>query len=146
MPNIDLDDEFLNLFFSITNKSVPGTLNLHNMKQQLIDVVDVIKSLNENSKKQIKSNALGNNEEEESGEDSSAAILVIDDLGVITYQLKVLLSRFEMDVDCSQEIYDAVNCVAHNYASKEERQIAEEFFSQYDKVILCEDGDFKVLK
>ena len=44
------------------------------------------------------------------------------------------------------EIYDAVNCVAHNYASKEERQIAEEFFSQYDKVILCEDGDFKVLK
>ena len=28
---------------------------------------------------------------------------------VITYQLKVLLSRFEMDIDCSQEIYDAVN-------------------------------------
>ena len=30
-------------------------------------------------------------------------------MGVITYQLKVLLSRFEYDVDCSQEIYDAVN-------------------------------------
>lgn len=109
MPNIDLDDEFLNLFFSITNKNVPSTLNLHTMKQQLIDVVDVIKSLNENSKKPVKSNALGNNEEEEGSEESSSAILVVDDLGVITYQLKVLLSRFEMDVDCSQEIYDAVN-------------------------------------
>ncbi len=112
MPNIELDEEFLNLFFSITNKKVPDTLNLHNMKQQLIDVVDVVKNLNENSKKPIKSNALGNNsseEEEENSDNTNPAILVIDDLGVITYQLKVLLSRFEMDVDCSQEIYDAVN-------------------------------------
>jgi len=30
-------------------------------------------------------------------------------LGVITYQLKVLLSQFDYDIDCSQEIYDAVN-------------------------------------
>ena len=112
MPNIELDEEFLNLFFSITNKKVPDTLNLHNMKQQLIDVVDVVKNLNENSKKPIKSNALGNNsseEEEENSDNTNPAILVIDDLGVITYQLKVLLSRFEMDVDCSQEIYDDVN-------------------------------------
>ena len=112
MPNIELDEEFLNLFFSITNKKVPDTLNLHNMKQQLIDVVDVVKNLNENSKKPIKSNALGNNsseEEEENSDNTNPAILVIDDLGVITYQLKVMLSRFEMDVDCSQEIYDAVN-------------------------------------
>ena len=36
-------------------------------------------------------------------------ILVVDDLGVITYQLRVLLSQFDYDVDCSQEIYDAVN-------------------------------------
>lgn len=30
-------------------------------------------------------------------------------MGVITYQLKVLLSQFDYDIDCSQEIYDAVN-------------------------------------
>ena len=35
-------------------------------------------------------------------------MLVVDDLGVITYQLKVLLSQFDYDIDCSQEIYDAV--------------------------------------
>ena len=114
MANIELDDEFLKLFFSITNKKIPETVNLHNMKQQLIDVVDIIKKLNETSKKPIKSDALGNNTPDEetkddSGDDLSPAILVIDDLGVITYQLKVILSRFKMDVDCSQEIYDAVN-------------------------------------
>ena len=49
------------------------------------------------------------NEERETDSDSNTpAILVVDDLGVITYQLKVLLSQFEMDIDCSQEIYDAV--------------------------------------
>ena len=48
-------------------------------------------------------------EEPEEEQLTGDAILVVDDLGVITYQLKVLLSKFEMDVDCSQEIYDAVN-------------------------------------
>ena len=111
MANIELDDEFLKLFFSITNKKVPETLDLHNMKAQLIDIVDVIRNLNESSKKPYKSDALGNNtpEEEETGDETGPAILVVDDLGVITYQLKVLLSKFEMEIDCSQEIYDAVN-------------------------------------
>ncbi len=106
MPNIDLDDEFLKLFYSITNDKVPKEVNLHSLKSQLIDIVDIIKELNANSRKPVKSEALGNNTEEE---DLGPAILVVDDLGVITYQLKVLLSQFEMDVDCSQEIYDAVN-------------------------------------
>ena len=35
--------------------------------------------------------------------------MIVDDLGVITYQLKVLLSQFDYDIDCSQEIYDAVS-------------------------------------
>ena len=47
--------------------------------------------------------------DEEAEEKKGPAILVVDDLGVITYQLKILLSQFEYDVDCSQEIYDAVN-------------------------------------
>lgn len=108
MPNIDLDEEFLKLFYSITNKKVPKEVDLHSLKEQLIDVVDVVRELNANSRKPIKSDALGNNTEEDDDE-ITPAILVVDDLGVITYQLKVLLSRFNMDVDCSQEIYDAVN-------------------------------------
>ena len=107
MPNIDIDDEFLKLFYSITNAKVPANVSLHDLKSQLIDIVDVIRDLNANAKKPYKSEALGNINEEE--EELGPAILVVDDLGVITYQLKVLLSRLEMDVDCSQEIYDAVN-------------------------------------
>ena len=108
MPNIDLDEEFLKLFYCINNKKVPKDVTLHSLKEQLIEIVDIIRELNDNSRKPIRSDALGNNAIEEE-DDLSPAILVVDDLGVITYQLKVLLSRYEMDVDCSQEIYDAVN-------------------------------------
>lgn len=109
MPSVDLDEEFLKLFFSITNADIPSEVNLLGLKKQLIEIVDVIRELNVNSKKPYKSNALGNNTPEEEADDMGPAILVVDDLGVITYQLKVLLSKFEMDIDCSQEIYDAVN-------------------------------------
>lgn len=107
MVSIDLDDEFLNLFYDITNTNKPKNVDLIELKQQLIRIVDTLKELNDSAKKPIQSKALGNDLED--AVNDSPAILVIDDLGVITYQLKVLLSEFDMDVDCSQEIYDAVN-------------------------------------
>lgn len=108
MPTIDLDDEFLDLFFNLTNSRRPKNIGLHDLKKQLIVIIETLKELNENTKKPLQSRALGNlNEFEE--EQTGPAILVVDDLGVITYQLKVLLSQFDIDVDCSQEIYDAVN-------------------------------------
>lgn len=107
MPNIDLDDEFIELFYNITNSRPPKEINLLSLKQQLIEIVDTMKELNSNAKKPLYTKAL--TEDSGTGEDlDTPAILVVDDLGVITYQLKVLLSRFDYDVDCSQEIYDAV--------------------------------------
>ena len=107
MALVDLDKELLDLFFDITSSKVPENPSLLDMKKQLINIVDTMKELNKNSKKPIKSKALGTEELEI--EESENAILVVDDLGVITYQLKVLLSQFDYDIDCSQEIYDAVN-------------------------------------
>lgn len=107
MLNVDLDDEFLELFYNLTSEKVPQNLGLVELKRQLIKVVDIMKEFNYNTKKPQtpKFESEDNNDEEQSG----PAILVVDDLGVITYQLKVLLSQFEYDIDCSQEIYDAVN-------------------------------------
>ena len=105
MPTVELDDEFLDLFYNITNSKAPSEVTIVDLKRQLIDIVDVIKSLNENAKKPYISKALNNDTEEEP---QNPAILIVDDLGVITYQLKVLLSKFDYDIDCSQEIYDAV--------------------------------------
>ena len=107
MAIVDLDYEFLELFYNITNSPVPSEPSLVDLKKQLNNVVDTLKELNKNSKKPIVSKALSENEH--SDDEDNKAILVVDDLGVITYQLKVLLSKFDLDIDCSQEIYDAVN-------------------------------------
>ena len=106
MATVDLDDEFLELFFNITSSNVPSNVDLIALKRQLINIVDIMRDLNENSKKPFVSKVMNNDIEETS---TGPAILVVDDLGVITYQLKVLLSQFQYDVDSSQEIYDAVN-------------------------------------
>ncbi len=106
MASVELDKEFLELFFNLTNANPPENIDLAIMKRQLINIVDTMKELNKNAKKPFFSKALGM---EEPVEDDAPAILVVDDLGVITYQLKVLLSNFDMEVDCSHETYDAVN-------------------------------------
>ena len=108
MVNVDLDDEFLDLFYDITNSRKPPEVNLIELKKQLISIVELFKELNANAKRPAPSKITGNQDLEEE-EPKGPAILVVDDLGVITYQLKVLLSKFEYDIDCSQEIYDAVN-------------------------------------
>lgn len=108
MATVDLDNEFLELFFSITNSKVPQNVELVDLKKQLINIVDTMKELNGNAKRTNMNRAL-NPAAAEDEEPQGPAILIVDDLGVITYQLKVLLSQFEYDVDCSQEIYDAVN-------------------------------------
>ena len=53
MPSIDLDDEFLELFYNITNSKPPKDLELLDLKKQLINIVDTLKELNSNAKKPI---------------------------------------------------------------------------------------------
>lgn len=105
MPNVELDNEFLEQFFRLTNSKVPPEIDTITIKKQLAKVSDLLQELSANPKRQIP-NKLA---EEETEEEKGPGILIVDDLGVITYQLKVLLSKFEYDIDCSQEIYDAVN-------------------------------------
>lgn len=107
MTSIELDDEFITLFYNITNDTPPKKVELLDLKNQLINIVDTLRELNSNARKPIVSKAL--NPEAEEYAPTGPAILIVDDLGVITYQLKVLLSQFDYDIDCSQEIYDAVN-------------------------------------
>lgn len=107
MALIELDNEFLELFYNITNDKKPQNISILDLKKQLIKIVDIMKELNNNSKKPINSKSFSTESEQE--ESKGPAILVVDDLGVITYQLKILLSQFDLDIDCSQEIYDAVN-------------------------------------
>ena len=73
MINVNLDDEFLDLFFKITNSNVPKEVNLINMKNQLNDSDtkdgQSIEYYNTERKTQKIPNFIDNNNET-SGEDS----------------------------------------------------------------------------
>lgn len=104
MPNIDIDQEFIDIFYNITGANPPADVTLVELKKQLVNIVDTLKNIDLSG---VVNKTL--QDEEEESENKGPAILIVDDLGVITYQLKVLLSVFDYDIDCSQEIYDAVN-------------------------------------
>jgi len=103
---VELDSEFLNLFYGLTKTAVPENVDLPAVKKQLSAVIDLVDQLDKNSRKSVSAILNPDIEKEES---TNPAILIIDDLGVITYQLKVLLENFKYDIDVSHEIYDAVN-------------------------------------
>lgn len=105
MINVDLDDEFLSLFYGFTNTQIPPKIDLIMLKKQALNIAELLKNQDAEKRHSIQPKEFTETEENP----QSPAILIVDDLGVITYQLKVLLSQFEYDIDCSQEIYDAVN-------------------------------------
>ena len=65
MALVEWDNDFLEVFYNITNSKVPKDVQLVDLKKQLIEIVETLKDLNRNSKKPIISKALGNDEPEE---------------------------------------------------------------------------------
>lgn len=103
--NLDLDEDFLNRFFDLTDAAPPSNITAVEMRKQILAIETLIKSLNKQLQKYKFSTKT---EEENSAANFSQAILVVDDLGVITYQLKILLSKLGFAIDTSQEVFDAI--------------------------------------
>ena len=103
--NIDLDDDFLNRFFDLTDSAPPSNITIVELRKQITAIEQLVKSLNKQLQKYKFSTKT---EEENSAASFSQAILVVDDLGVITYQLKILLSKLGFEIETSQEVFDAI--------------------------------------
>lgn len=124
--NFDLDEQFLKKFFGLTEKIIPDgqEITLAMLRRQLDEMESILaeskqaaaQQKNSPTQTQIKQpspTAVGSSfEDESSGEDEfnlpKKNILVIDDLGVITYQLSVLFKQLNYEVTTSREIYDAI--------------------------------------
>ena len=46
MSLIDLDDEFLDLFYSITDSEKPDNIDLDDMKNQMLNIVSTLEEMN----------------------------------------------------------------------------------------------------
>lgn len=124
--NVELDEAFLKKFFGLTEKMIPEgqEITLAMLRKQ----VDEIGELMVQSSKtidELKKAASGHkapttpmpsspyvSSNNGFGDDElnlpKKNLLIIDDLGVITYQLSVLFQQFGFEVVTSKEIYDAI--------------------------------------
>lgn len=127
--NIDLDEKFLKKFFGLTDRIIPDgqEITLLMLRNQLDEIEEELKAANEKAEEAahaapptrspqqpISPSSLFDDTtaslgfEEETFNLPKKNILIIDDLGVITYQLSVLFKQVGFDVTTSKEIYDAI--------------------------------------
>lgn len=109
---IEVDDEFLEQLYGLVGKIPPGAkgINVDLLKDLILDIkrkMDRIKTetIEEMSSPKKKSNIAENyGDEEETGK----PVLIVDDLGVITYQLSVMFRNKGYEPIIAKEIYDAI--------------------------------------
>lgn len=120
--NIDLDELFLKKFFGLTEKIIPDgqEITLAMMRKQLDEIEKMLADI-----KAAAAQGKGYTppsrpapvpggspfDDNPSGDEFNLPpknILIIDDLGVITYQLSVLFKQCNYEVTTSKEIYDAI--------------------------------------
>lgn len=122
--NIDLDESFLKKFFGLTEKIIPDgqEITLAMLRTQLDEIDAALKDAIDAAKNAAKSASLYSSAPPKQptasfdnfGLDNDGFnlpkknILIIDDLGVITYQLSVIFKQYNFEVTTSKEIYDAI--------------------------------------
>ena len=122
--NIELDEAFLKKLFGMTDRIIPEgqEITLLMLRKQLDEIEETIveaKLAAQESKSAPARPAPQSKISSSTFDDSFAdeddhfnlpkkTILVIDDLGVITYQLSVLFKQHRFEVVTSKEIYDAI--------------------------------------
>jgi len=104
---IELDEEFLEAFFELAEELPPS--------KEMAKLDDFKRALEKIKKGGYRAAAPTSNHDSHFSsfasmeEDFKKNILIVDDLGIITYQLSVLLNKHGFSTVCSQEIYDAIS-------------------------------------
>lgn len=120
--NVDLDEPFLKKFFGLTERVIPEgqEITLAMLRKQLDEIDTTLADAKRAAKE--KGSAPPPQPKQPSPPSMSSyepdpddgfnlpkkTILIVDDLGVITYQLSVLFKQSKYEVATSKEIYDAI--------------------------------------
>lgn len=116
--SIELDSKFVDNFFGLADMLPPEEITLSDLNTALTEIKEKIKGLTLSTSTVIKANASSTNASmandfmtggvKESGVNRPKTVLIVDDLGIITYQLDILFKKMGFEVVISHEIYDAI--------------------------------------
>lgn len=112
---IEVDDEFLDQLYGIVGKIPPGAkgINVDLLKDLILDIkrkMDRIKTetIEEMNAPKDRHKPSSITSEGDDDIENPKNVLIVDDLGVITYQLGVMFRNLGYDVSIAKEIYDAI--------------------------------------
>ena len=133
---IEVDTEFLEDLYGLVGKIPPGekNINLDLLKDLLLDIkrkMGQVKSDNTqeiNASSKTKHTSIKESAEDDYDENKKA-VLIVDDLGVITYQLGVMFRNLGYDVAIAKEIYDAIN----KFKKREYKMVVMDLFIPTDR-------------
>ena len=124
---IELDESFLKKLFGLTDKLVPdiSEIDLPVLKRQLLSIETEIKALKEsldidpkkpysNANKKKDEVTIKNRKPKEN-DSVKGRVLIIDDLGVITYQLSTMLKHSDFECVTSNDIVGAIDLFKKNH-------------------------------
>jgi len=113
---VELDSKFIENFFGLAGMIPPREITLRDLNIALAEIKDKLNDLTVPAKKPVKEEAhssaqtsflMGGIKDRTSIRPKT--VLIVDDLGIITYQLEVLFKKMGYEVVISQEIYDAID-------------------------------------
>ena len=110
---IELDSNFIENFFGLAGMLPPEQICLSDLKTALSEIKTKVKNLGLSSANIQSGNQVGMQSNTspnlaKDGTERPKSVLIVDDLGIITYQLEVLFKRMGFEVMISHEIYDAI--------------------------------------
>ena len=106
--NLDLDEDFLKRFFDLTGDKVPETITIVSLKKQVLNIRERFRTIladssggssqdNEEKEEQPLSMSRGNN------------VLLVDNLGVVTYQVQMIMSKLGFQITATKDVYGALS-------------------------------------
>jgi CheY-like chemotaxis protein len=114
--SVELDSKFIDEFYALADMSAPEEVTLESLKEVVTKIKEKINKalLGSNAPKtsditkpELQNVFLQGGEKPEKTV-RAKRVLIVDDLGIITYQLEVLYKRMGFEVSVSNEINDAI--------------------------------------
>ena len=107
--NLDLDEDFLKRFYDLTGDKVPETITIVSLKKQVLNIRERFRTILADSSGA--STAI--NDVDDDGETLSISksnnVLLVDNLGVITYQVQMIMSKLGCQVTSTKDVYGALS-------------------------------------
>ncbi len=117
MTTVELSEATIKKLFKLASSDIPSNIGDFEVSNALDKIGKTISSLMSSAVADTKKSLNQSVQVQISTEGAENNILIVDDIGVVTYQLKVLFEKQGFVVETAKDIYTAVNHFKKNYFS-----------------------------